>query len=122
MEDTWLYGKCAPSLSAGGLLYVAGDFAERPMNCYWDEAYQSVDSIAPTKPVLVSPGNHEYVKRTGTCFGENDLLMSFLICSNRGIKNNNVYSIDYNDATIITLDSNRDPWFLFSQREWLEKR
>ena len=22
----------------------AGDFAERPMNCYWDEAYQSVDS------------------------------------------------------------------------------
>ena len=46
----------------------AGDFAERPMNCYWD-----------------------------------------------------VYSIDYNDATIITLDSNRDPWFLFSQREWLEK-
>ena len=36
-------------------------------------------------------------------------------------KNNNVYSIDYNDATIITLDSNRDPWFLFSQREWLEK-
>ena len=40
----------------------AGDFAERPMNCYWDEAYQSVDSIAPTKPILVSPGNHEYVK------------------------------------------------------------
>lgn len=34
----------------------AGDFAERPMNCYWDEAYQSVDSIAPTKPMLVSPG------------------------------------------------------------------
>ena len=41
--------------------------------------------------------------------------------SNGSLKNNNVYSIDYNDATIITLDSNRDPWFLFSQREWLEK-
>ena len=24
----------------------AGDFAERPMNCYWDEAYQSVDSLS----------------------------------------------------------------------------
>ena len=41
---------------------LAGDFIERPMNCYWEEAYQSIDSIAPSKPLLVSPGNHEYVK------------------------------------------------------------
>ena len=41
---------------------LGGDFIERPMNCYWEEAYRSVDSIAPSKPLLVSPGNHEYVK------------------------------------------------------------
>ncbi|WP_244437241.1 metallophosphoesterase family protein [Bacteroides reticulotermitis] len=45
-------------------------------------------------------------------------VLSYLLESR--YKDNNVYSIDYKDATIITLDSNRDPWFMFSQREWLE--
>lgn len=98
----------------------AGDFAERPMNCYWDEAYQSVDSIAPTKPILVSPGNHEYVKGLVRVLEKRFAYVFSYLLESR-YKNNNVYSIDYNDATIITLDSNRDPWFLFSQREWLEK-
>ena len=98
----------------------AGDFAERPMNCYWDEAYQSVDSIAPTKPILVSPGNHEYVKGLVRVLEKRFAYVFSYLLESR-YKNNNVYSIDYNDVTIITLDSNRDPWFLFSQREWLEK-
>lgn len=98
----------------------AGDFAERPMNCYWEEAYQSIDSIAPSKPLLVSPGNHEYVKGIVRTLEQRfNYAFSYLLESE--YKNNNVFAIDYKDATIITLDSNRDPWFLFSQREWLER-
>lgn len=99
---------------------LAGDFAERPMNCYWEEAYQSIDSIAPNVPLLVSPGNHEYIKGYVRTLEERfPYAYSYLLESR--YKNNNVYAIDYKDATIITLDSNRDPWLMYSQREWLEK-
>lgn len=98
----------------------AGDLAERPMNCYWDEAYHSLDSIIPSTPVLVAPGNHEYIKGLTRVLEKRfAYIFSYLLESR--YKDNNVYSIDYKDATIITLDSNRDPWFLFSQKEWLEK-
>ena len=97
-----------------------GDFAERPMNAYWEEAYHSVDSIAPSKPIIVSPGNHEYLKGL-TRVLERRFAQVFSYLLESRYKGNNVYSIDYKDATVITLDSNRDPWFLFSQREWLEK-
>ena len=99
----------------------AGDFAERPMNCYWEEAYQSVDSIAPRYPLIVSPGNHEYIKGLKRILEKRfSYFFSYLIESR--YKENNVFAIDYKDATFITLDSNRDPWFMFSQREWLEKQ
>ena len=70
--------------------------------------------------MLVSPGNHEYVKGLVRVLEKRFAYVFSYLLESR-YKNNNVYSIDYNDATIITLDSNRDPWFLFSQREWLEK-
>ncbi len=100
---------------------LAGDFAERPMNCYWEEAYKSVDSIAPTKPVIASPGNHEYVKGLVRVLEERFVYTFSYLLESR-VDNNTVFSMDYNDATIITLDSNRDPWFLFSQRKWLENK
>lgn len=99
---------------------LVGDFIERPMNNYWEEAYQSIDSIATRIPILASPGNHEYLKGTKRILEERfPYAFSYLLESK--YKDNHVYSIDYKDATIITLDSNRDPWFLFSQREWLKK-
>ena len=70
----------------------AGDFAERPMNCYWDEAYQSVDSIAPTKPILVSPGNHEYVKGLVRVLEKRFAYVFSYLLESR-YKNNNVYSV-----------------------------
>ena len=98
----------------------AGDFIERPMNCYWEEAYRSVDSIAPHFPLLVSPGNHEYNKGVVRRLEER-FAYAFPYLLRSRYKDNHVYAIDYKDATFITLDSNRDPWFQFSQREWLEK-
>lgn len=41
--------------------------------------------------------------------------MFFLIFDSR-YKRNNVYAIDYKDANIITLDSNRDAWFVLTTR------
>lgn len=98
----------------------AGDFIERPMNCYWEEAYQSVDSIAICYPLIVSPGNHEYKKGIVRVLEERfPYAFSYLLESR--YEDNHVFSIDYKDATIITLDSNRDPWLQFSQRKWLEE-
>ena len=97
-----------------------GDFVERPMNVYWEEAYQSIDSIATRTPILASPGNHEYLKGVKRILEER-FPYSFSYLLESEYKDNHVYSIDYKDATIITLDSNRDPWFLFSQREWLKE-
>lgn len=97
-----------------------GDFAERPMNCYWEYAYHSIDSIAPHKPVMISPGNHEYFKGFKAILGKR-FAYTFSYLLNSRYLDNNVFSIDYKDATIITLDSNRDPWFLLAQRDWLEK-
>lgn len=98
-----------------------GDFAERPMNCFWDEVYQSVDSIAPSKPLIVSPGNHEYIKGLKRIL-EKRFTYAFSYLLESQYKDNSVFALDYKDATIITLDSNRDPWFMFSQREWLENQ
>lgn len=97
----------------------AGDFAERPMNCYWEEAYQSIDSVAPSKPILVSPGNHEYIKGLTRVLEKRFAYVFSYLLESR-YKDNNVFAIDYKDATLITLDSNRDPWLMLSQREWLE--
>ena len=96
-----------------------GDFAERPMNCYWEEAYQSINSIATSKPILVSPGNHEYIKGIIRVL-EKRFAYAFSYFLESKYQGNTVYATNYKNATIITLDSNRDPWFLLSQREWLK--
>ncbi|WP_321424653.1 metallophosphoesterase [uncultured Bacteroides sp.] len=97
-----------------------GDLVERPMDCYWQEAFNSLDSITQTKPIIVSPGNHEYIKGMPSHLEERfTYTLSYLIDSR--YKDNNVFSFDYKDATIITLDSNRDFWYLFSQKKWLKE-
>ena len=97
----------------------AGDLIERPMNLYWEEAYASIDSIAVSTPLIVSPGNHEYrkelVRKLEARFPH---AFSYLLHSQ--YEGNNVFALDYKDATIITLDTNRDPWLQFSQRRWLK--
>lgn len=98
-----------------------GDLIERPMNSYWQEAFNSLDSITQTTPVVAAPGNHEYIKGLVNLIEDRfTYVFSYLVDSR--YKDNNVYAFDYKDATIITLDSNRDIWFLYSQREWLKEK
>lgn len=40
----------------------AGDLIERPTDAYWTHWYQTMDSIATNKPLVVATGNHEYLK------------------------------------------------------------
>lgn len=96
-----------------------GDLVERPMDCYWKEAFDNLDSITQSRPVVTSPGNHEYIKGVPGKLEERfTYTFSYLIDSR--YKSNNVYSFDYKNATIITLDSNKDFWYLFQQKEWLK--
>lgn len=126
IQDT-LHGTTRPFMEnirhrypqAAFYLFV-GDFAERPMNCYWEEAYHSIDSIATNTPIVASPGNHEYIKGL-TRIVEKRFAYFFSYLLESRYKGNNVYAMDYKNATVITLDSNRDPWFLRSQRAWLKK-
>lgn len=98
-----------------------GDFAERPMNVYWEEAYKDVDSIAPYKPLLVAAGNHEYIKGLKRKLSMR-FAYAFSYYMDSRYKGNNVYALDYKDAAIFVLDSTRDPVMLLSQREWLKER
>lgn len=96
-----------------------GDLVERPMDCYWQEAFNSLDSIAQNTPIVAAPGNHEYIKGIINLI-EDRFTYTFSYFVDSKYKDNDVYAFDYKDATIITLDSNRDFWYLFSQKTWLK--
>ncbi len=97
-----------------------GDLIERPMDCYWKHTFDLLDSISQTKPIVVSPGNHEYIKGLVNLIEDRfTYTLSYFVDSR--YKDNDVFSFDYKDATIITLDSNRDIWFFFAQRKWLKE-
>lgn len=97
-----------------------GDLIERPMDCYWKEAFNSLDSISQTTPIVAAPGNHEYIKGLINLI-EDRFTYTFSYLIDSRYKENDVYAFDYKDATIITLDSNRDIWYLFAQKDWLKK-
>lgn len=102
--DFWLFG---------------GDLVERPIDGYWQVAFDDLDSIATKKPVLGISGNHEYLKgvvkeldpRLGQVFG---------YYQNSKIGDNHVFSFAYGSARFFLLDSNTDVWNLPTQSEWLE--
>jgi len=99
---------------------LGGDVVERPHDRYWNEYFTSMDSITETTPVIACPGNHEYRKGLIGKLDERFIdTFSYLIDSqNNG---NAVFDTRYGNTAIITLDSNRDTWTLFSQRRWLKQ-
>lgn len=101
--DFWLFG---------------GDLVERPIDDFWQVAFNDLDSIGTRKPILGISGNHEYLKglvkeldpRFGHVFG-------YYLDSKVG--DNHVFSFSYGDARFFLLDSNTDSWNLPTQRRWL---
>jgi len=99
---------------------LGGDVVERPQDRYWNEYFTSVDSIAPTTPIIACPGNHEYHKGVFSKLEERFIYnFSYLIDSRKD--GNTVFDMRYGKLAIITLDSNRDTWTLLSQRNWLKQ-
>ena len=43
-------------------LVCGGDLIERPLDCYWNEMFKTLDSIAQIIPILTVTGNHDYWK------------------------------------------------------------
>ena len=102
-------------------LVCGGDLTERPANQYWDETFRSLDSIGQTMPMLNVTGNHDYfkgiIRRLEHRF---PLVFSYFLDSK--VDDNMVYTLNYGDAQLFVLDSNREFFYLWTQRQWLEEQ
>ena len=96
-----------------------GDLTERPTDAYWGETFASLDSIGQAVPVLTVTGNHDYLKGV-ICQLERrfSLIHSYYLDSMIG--ENQVFTVRYKDIHIFCLDSNREPFYLWTQRQWLK--
>ena len=98
-----------------------GDLTERPTDAYWGETFASLDSIGQVVPVLTVTGNHDYLKGV-ICQLERrfSLIHSYYLDSMIG--ENQVFTVRYKNIQIFCLDSNREPFYLWTQRQWLEEQ
>ena len=102
-------------------LVCGGDLTERPTDAYWGETFESLDSIGQTHPVLTITGNHDYLKGI-ICQLERrfSLIHSYFLDSMVG--ENQVFTVRYKDVQLFCLDSNREFFYLWTQRQWLEEQ
>ncbi len=102
-------------------LVCGGDLIERPANQYWAETFRTIDSIGQTMPILNVTGNHDYLKgiiqRLEHRF---PLVFSYFLDSKVG--DNMVYTLNYGEAQLFVLDSNREFFYLWTQRQWLTEQ
>ena len=102
-------------------LVCGGDLTERPANQYWAETFRTIDSIGQTIPVLNATGNHDYLKgviqRLERRF---PLVFSYFLDSK--VDDNMVYTLNYGAARPFVLDSNREFFYLWTQRQWLKEQ
>jgi predicted MPP superfamily phosphohydrolase len=98
-----------------------GDLTERPTDAYWGETFESLDSIGQVMPVLTVTGNHDYLKGV-ICQLERrfSLIHSYYLDSMVG--ENQVFTVRYKDVQLFCLDSNRELFYLWTQRRWLEEQ
>jgi len=102
-------------------LVCGGDLTERPANQYWAETFRDLDSIGQSMPILNVTGNHDYfkgvIRRLERRF---PLVFSYFLDSK--VDDNMVYTLNYGDAQLFVLDSNREFFHLWKQRQWLEEQ
>lgn len=102
-------------------LVCGGDLTERPTDAYWGETFASLDSVGQTMPVLTVTGNHDYLKGVIMKLERRfSLIHSYFLDSMEG--ENQVFTVRCKDVQIFCLDSNREFFYLWTQRQWLEKQ
>ena len=100
-------------------LVCGGDLTERPANQYWAETFRTLDNIGQTMPILNVTGNHDYFKGVIQRLEHRfPLVFSYFLDSK--LDDNMVYTLNYGDAQLFVLDSNREFFYLWTQRQWLE--
>ena len=102
-------------------LICGGDLTERPTDTYWQETFEGLDSIGQTLPVMTITGNHDYLK--GLIYKLErrfSLIHSYFLDSMIG--ENQVFTLKYKDVQFFLLDSNREFFYLYTQRHWLEEQ
>lgn len=102
-------------------LVCGGDLTERPANQYWEETFRTLDSIGQSMPFLNVTGNHDYfkgvIRRLERRF---PLVFSYFLDSK--VEDNMVYTLNYGNTQLFVLDSNREFFHLWTQRQWLEEQ
>ena len=102
-------------------LLCGGDLTERPTDSYWEETFRGLDSISTQYPVLNITGNHDYLKYVIRKLERRfSLIFSYFLDSK--VEDNHVYTLRYNDTQLFFLDSNREFFYLWTQKEWLEEK
>ena len=103
------------------MLVCGGDLTERPSDNYWEETFRDLDSICQHVPLLVATGNHDYLKTVPMKLERRfSLTFSYFLDAMEG--ENQLYNLRYANAEFFLLDSNREFFYLWSQRKWLEKK
>ena len=102
-------------------LVCGGDLTERPANQYWAETFRTIDSIGQAMPMLNVTGNHDYFKGVIQSLDRRfPLVFSYFLDSK--VDENMVYTLNYGNAQFFVLDSNREFFYLWTQRQWLEEQ
>ena len=102
-------------------LVCGGDMTERPANQYWAETFRDLDSIGQSMPVLNITGNHDYFKGVLRHLERRfPLVFSYFLDSK--VDDNMVYTLNYGDVQFFVLDSNREFFHLWTQRQWLKEQ
>lgn len=98
-----------------------GDLTERPTDAFWNETFETLDSVGQAVPVLTVTGNHDYLKGL-ICTLERrfSLIHSYFLDSMVG--ENQVFTFRYKDVQFFCLDSNREFFYLWTQRQWLKEK
>jgi predicted MPP superfamily phosphohydrolase len=98
----------------------AGDLIERPHDQYWNEFFVATQPFRMSVPITSCTGNHDYLKGIERRLEER-FIYTFPYFLAEQHDNMAVYAMRYGDAAFIYLDTNRDFWHLYSQRQWLEQ-
>ena len=102
-------------------LVCGGDLTERPTFQNWEETFRDLDSIRQHTPVINVTGNHEYLKGI-ICTLERRFPLVFSYFLDSKVDDNMVYTMNYGNAQFFLLDSNREFFYLWSQRSWLKEQ
>ncbi|MBQ0022056.1 MAG: metallophosphoesterase [Prevotellaceae bacterium] len=103
------------------LLMCGGDLVERPADVWWQEAFDDLDSVRQSMPVMCIAGNHDYMKTLPDSTERRfSLVFSYFLDSHLDESLVNTFSIA--NAQFFLLDSNASPKGLWMQRVWFSER